>query len=551
MRAARLAIAFALAPVAAAAQISPGELSRFHQALEGARQCASCHEPGRGVSATRCLNCHRALAERIAAGRGLHARADHRACERCHVEHQGRGFDLVFWGEAGRGAFDHAKTGFVLRGAHASAACESCHRPGHIGNRDALARGGANLARTFLGLSPACASCHGDPHRGQFAPRGCPDCHGETSWALAGAFDHARTGFALTGGHARAACSECHRKRADGAVTFQGTPRACASCHRDPHAGRLGSDCASCHGPEGWARVARGRFDHSRTRFPLTGRHRAVECASCHAPRGGAMRFAGTAFATCASCHRDPHAGRLGAQCASCHDTAGWARVAAGRFDHDHTRFPLRGRHRTVPCATCHDRRGLTMAHARCTDCHADRHAGQLARRADGGRCETCHDVEGWAAVRFTADDHARTAWALTGAHLAVPCDGCHREVPIEAIRALGFARAAPVPARTEKLRFASTACRECHRDPHAGQFARAGRTDCPRCHVTASWVPAGFDHDRETRFPLVGAHRAVPCAGCHRRHSGQGTVVRYSGLGTACTDCHGAQGTTPRGEGR
>lgn len=546
-----LALAVLLAATAARAQISPGELSRFHQSLEGARNCASCHEPGKGVTAQRCLTCHTALAARIGAGQGLHARADHRACERCHVEHQGRGFELVFWGDVGQQDFDHATAGFPLRGQHARVACRTCHDPNRIADRVALARGGANLARTFLGLSSACRSCHDDPHRGRF-----------------------------------------------------------------------GIDCAACHAPEAWSRIEPGRFDHGRTRFPLTGRHVDVACARCHAAQpGGEMRFAGTPFQTCASCHRDPHDGRLGSGCATCHGTAGWSRVDTSRFDHARTAFPLRGRHAEVPCRSCHPE-GTTRkrAHARCTDCHADRHAGQLATRSDAGRCEACHSIEGFSAVQFTLEDHARTAYPLTGAHRAIPCDGCHREVPLDRIRALGFARGTGHPPRTEQLRFGSTACTECHgdahrgqtsrwgacdtchqtsawnvvafdhdrtrfpltgahegracrachpgegaaialagrplgcagchTDPHGGRFARDGGTDCLRCHEATAWSRVRFDHDRETRFPLTGAHRSVPCAGCHRRHTAEGVVVRYSGVGTACADCHAAQGATgPGGE--
>jgi hypothetical protein len=545
----RLLTAMALlAPALANAQISPGELSRFHQSLEGIRNCRLCHEAGKGVTPALCLTCHTALGQRIAAGQGLHARSEYGRCERCHVEHQGRGFDLVFWGERGSAAFDHAQTGFPLRGRHAAVGCRTCHEPNRVRDRASLARGGANLGRTFLGLG---ASCGG--------------------------------------------------------------------CHADPHAGRLGADCADCHAPEDWSRVEAGRFDHARTRFPLTGRHASVACTGCHARQaGGKLRFEGTAFQSCASCHRDPHAGRLGTACATCHVTAAWDRVASGRFDHDRTRFPLAGRHASVACASCHRGGRLTMAHARCTDCHADRHAGQLARRADGGRCESCHTVDGFAAVRFTVDDHAQTRYPLAGAHLAVPCDACHREVPLDRIRALGLGKGAGLPPRTEQLRFPSTRCAECHRDPHrgqtaavgacetchrtdswsasgfdhartgfpladgharvpcrschpgadgalafsrrprdcagchqdphGGQFARSSRTDCARCHVAVAWADVRFDHDRETAFPLVGAHRAVPCAGCHRAR-GPGDPVRYSGLGKACGDCHAPQGTNePRG---
>jgi hypothetical protein len=598
--AALLLAAAAAAP--AGAQLSPGELSRFHQGLEGARNCRRCHEAGKGVTPSLCLTCHTALGQRLAAGKGLHARTEYRACERCHVEHQGRDFDLVFWGQAGRAAFDHAATGFTLQGRHARLGCESCHNPRRLRDPAAISRGGANQARTFLGLSSTCASCHADPHRGQFAPRGCADCHGQERWSPPAGFDHGRTAFPLTGGHQGVACARCHPAAPGGGMhtVFKGVAhQTCAACHRDPHQGRLGTQCASCHDTAGWTRIEPGRFDHARTRFPLTGRHQRVPCAGCHpSPPGGTPRFAGTAFQTCGACHRDPHQGRLGAGCAGCHETAGWERVARGRFDHDRTRFPLRGRHTAVACESCHRPEGtLTMAHARCADCHADPHAGALARRADGGRCESCHGVEGFSPARFSVEDHARTAMPLTGGHLAVPCDACHRQGKLRFASTSctechadphrgrtarwGACESCHRTARWSELAFdhgrtafplaeghARVACRACHpgqggelafsgrprectgchRDPHEGQFARSGRTECQRCHEATSWARVRFDHDRDTSFPLEGAHRAVPCAGCHRRETPSGPTMRYSGLGKACADCHGAARTGPRG---
>ena len=608
------------AALPARAQLSPGDLSRFHQALEGARNCGACHEAGKGITAQRCLTCHTALAQRIAAGKGLHARPEHRACERCHVEHQGRAFELVFWGQEGRSAFDHSQTGFKLEGSHGRLACESCHNGRKVQSQAALARGGANLARTFLGLGTSCASCHADPHGGQFAPRGCADCHAPDRWNPPSEFDHGKTAFPLVGRHEKVACAGCHPAAAPGKPRrFKGTPFAtCVSCHKDPHGGRLGAQCATCHTPAAWSQIDTASFDHARTRFPLTGRHKSVACVKCHpAAPGGGLKFQGIAFQRCASCHKDPHGGRLGAQCASCHNTSGFSKVEGGRFDHDKTGYPLRGEHRKVECDSCHrPGKPRQRPHALCTDCHDDRHAGQLAKRTDGGRCESCHDVEGFEPAHFGPDEHARTRFPLAGAHLAVACDDCHEEVPPERLRALGFTRDGGAGV-TEQLRFASTACVECHRDPHRGQtarlgtceachavdgwatvrfdhartrfplvashgalacrrchpgdggslelsgrpttcsgchpdphggrFARNGRTDCARCHQPTRFVEVvNFDHDKETAFPLVGAHRTVPCTGCHRQKTPDGSfAMRYSGIGTACADCH-TGGATP-----
>jgi hypothetical protein len=231
----RLLLAAAVALLAAAparAQLSPGDLSRFHQALEGTRNCNACHEANKGVTAARCLTCHTALKARIDAGQGLHARADYRACERCHVEHQGRAFELVFWGKEGKDAFDHALAGWKLEGKHAHTACEGCHGGRRVKDPAALAAGGANLARTFLGLTIACASCHADPHRGQFAARACSSCHGVEAWKPAALFDHDKTGFPLTGKHQPVTCAKCHPTAPDKPQQFAHVAfQTCASCH--------------------------------------------------------------------------------------------------------------------------------------------------------------------------------------------------------------------------------------------------------------------------------------------------------------------------------
>ena len=54
------------------ALVSPGPLARAHATLEGIANCQKCHEPGRKVTAAKCLACHKPIAERIAAKKGVH-----------------------------------------------------------------------------------------------------------------------------------------------------------------------------------------------------------------------------------------------------------------------------------------------------------------------------------------------------------------------------------------------------------------------------------------------------------------------------------------------
>jgi hypothetical protein len=550
MRRATVLAVLLLVPAPLAAQLSPGELSQPHAGLEGSANCLKCHQTGRGVSPARCLACHTELKRRVAASRGLHARPGYQACQSCHIDHHGRRFQLIYWGKKGQAGFDHREAGWPLEGAHARQACRACHRPEFVRKDPELRK--KNLSRTFLGLDRSCLSCHRDEHQGQFPPASCLSCHTMTAWRPPAKFDHARAAFRLTGRHASVACASCHPKKelpgGQDFLLFKGVRhQRCSDCHQDPHQGRFGATCQQCHSPAGWRTGALAGFDHARTGFPLTGRHRSVSCASCHKPRAGSREpvFAKLPHQRCTDCHKDPHQGRLGTTCQQCHSTAGWAAGSRAGFDHGKTRFPLRGEHREVACQQCHTSgRGLRFARFQaCMDCHRDVHAGQLAARKTpgGAACESCHTVEGFSPSTFTLAMHQQSGYPLAGAHLAVPCIACHRQVPASELPAKFRAQAGT--AKVIRFRWESTECRACHGDPHQGEVSRVlGPQGCRTCHSVEGWSHlAAFDHAR-TGFSLEGEHRRVACAGCHARVE-RGTPrerVRFTGTPTACSACHG-----------
>ena len=94
-----------------------------------------------------------------------------------------------------------------------------------------------------------------------------------------GRFDHDRTKFKLRNAHAvkTVKCDACHKDLR----SFRDTAVACYSCHKkdDKHEGEQGKQCEQCHSDRDW-KVA--KFDHSLTRFPLTGLHVRTTCKSCH-----------------------------------------------------------------------------------------------------------------------------------------------------------------------------------------------------------------------------------------------------------------------------
>jgi hypothetical protein len=398
--------------------------------------------------------------------------------------------------------------------------CSQCHDRADRGRQTALClnchkdvaadvRSHAGFHGRLPGIDAAqCKACHSD-HLGRDA---------DIVKLKSVAFDHSKTDFPLAGAHAAAPCETCHQS----GRKYRDAPSACVDCHRtdDPHAARLGTDCAGCHEPTGWSQV---RFDHNRTRFPLRDAHRDVTCGACHA--GNHYKDTPT---QCDSCHApdDVHQGARGPDCASCHTTAGWK---TSRFDHAReARFPLTGAHAAIDCKTCHTTPNLKDPLPRdCAGCHQsdDAHAARF-----GEACERCHATNAWKPASF---DHARDGhFELRGSHAKLDCHACHTAVVAQ-----------------QKL---GTDCRDCHRtrDVHGGQLG----TDCAQCHGVETWrSDVRFDHDLAS-FPLVGLHVAVPCHACHVSPSFKGTARDCNGchqrddrhkgaLGKDCEACHSPSG--------
>jgi hypothetical protein len=268
-------------------------------------------------------------------------------------------------------------------------------------------------------------------------------------------------------------------------------------------------------------------------------------------------------FAACTDCHLDAHVGQLGrkgapeAACDRCHDVQGWVPVRFELADHQKGRWPLEGAHRAVACDRCHPKdpkleallppsvRAEALRQRRparvsdfpmdrkldarkCTACHKDVHQGQFAARVEKEGCVACHDASSWARTRF---DHARdTKFPLQGKHARTACASCHATVAGKG--GVSYVRYAGAPA----------ACARCHADPHAGQFARKGRTECAECHLLEEWKKTKFVHAPPfTEYVLTGKHVKVACEKCHpaAKIGGKLEIRRWRGVPTQCQGCH------------
>ncbi|HKV25922.1 MAG TPA: cytochrome c3 family protein [Candidatus Acidoferrum sp.] len=470
-----------------------------------------------------------------------------RECATCHSDHNGVDFQLIHW-QPNREALDHSQTGFALKGKHVGLKCESCHKAEFV---PAAARSGIlvkDLNRTFLGLSTECASCHQDAHHGQLG-KNCASCHTADGWKPASLFNHAKTKFPLTGAHEKTPCAKCHPtvNEVKPYVKYTGIAfEKCTACHVDPHKGSFSQTCQSCHNTVNWHQIAQLKgFDHSKTKFPLEGKHSTVACSDCHTHGDFKTPIP---FAKCMDCHKDPHKGQFlsrpgKGECAECHTVQGWKPSTFTVKDHAATKYPLEGKHADVACEKCHLPKGLhnedtlfKITKTQCQDCHEDIHKGQFAGPPRLNHCESCHNVKGFKPALFSIAQHKNTRFPLTGAHIAVLCADCHKPGPA----------GSTIPV---KYKFEDRTCTACHEDPHKGEFRaqmEAKRSDgsqagCEACHTTKTWKELNrFDHSK-TEFPLLGAHRGVACIDCHRPPAMETTLkdVDFKAASKKCSGCH------------
>ncbi len=341
------------------------ELKGKHKSVD----CFACHkensDPLRvfgdraGVAESNCVACH----------------DDHHDgkygsnCASCHQESS-------FLALKELSSFNHDVADFKLEGLHVEVDCKKCH------------------PKRFSDPIPfaTCTSCHKDYHLGEFRQNGvspdCATCHSVEQgfeYSLYSIDDHQASAFPLQGAHMATPCFACHVDERKDRWTFRNLGNECVDCHQDIHAGLLPETyypdkrCEACHTNDSWAAI---NFDHTKTSWPLEGKHAGVACRACHFEetpgQKPVQRFA-SLETRCESCHENVHGNDFAINgvttCDRCHVTSSWI---PEKFDHNTTRFPLEGRHAEVACQDCHlveAEDGTTYILYRleqfaCVDCH-------------------------------------------------------------------------------------------------------------------------------------------------------------------------------------
>lgn len=249
-------------------------------------------------------------------------------------------------------------------------------------------------------------------------------------------------------------------------------------------------------------------FDHTATRFVLTGSHEIVPCQGCH--RDGI--FAGTPV-----------------DCSFCHDGSGMRAESGKPLDHVPT---------TKRCEDCHTsvtwteiRFDHVSALGRCSACHnGSRASGKpIDHIITNAECDLCHNSVVWASVRF---DHS----AITS-----PCSTCHNgsdatgkpndHIVTNAECDLCHSTRRWSPASFDHSNVTQP-CSTCHNGMDATGKPNdhiATAAECDLCHATAAWTPASFDHDNITG----------PCSSCHNGMDATGKPTDHFITLQECDACH------------
>jgi len=381
-----------------------------------------------------------------------------------------------------------------------------------------------------------------------------------------GEFNHMTTGFALSGGHAVAACESCHV----GGV-FKGTPKNCDGCHAlgkrvvatPKSSSHIVTDapCESCHFNTSTFLGARfnhgsaqpgkcqtchnGRQSQGKPASHGSGNKATASCDSCHrtfAWHPNTWNHVGVAPGTCKTCHENPSqvasenlkpsghttVAKSTYQCDECHSFGGW--------------FPGKFKHNTsTSCATCHASGNIVLLENLKPGSHNTPIQYTIPSKDDiKFNCDDCHSFKGWypAAFKHNVPQACDTCHTKKTGHIAIAlnadCGSCHRT------RNNGWL---PASVHTGNE---SGICRTCHANT-PGQPQPSHSTNeytslsCDVCHKSqTTWAGASGHID------LVPPH--VPtCRSCHSGKSHDGKDGASSSMDCSRSGCHRPGGSKGR----
>lgn len=376
-----------------------------------------------------CLQCHE----------DYHQKTLDETCQDCH------NFDAFDPAKK----FDHDKTDYQLEGKHQDVKCEKCH--------EKTKRNGVDFQEFADIMHDKCTDCHEDKHDGKLGTR-CEDCHNVNDFKKLNPdanFDHDLTDYKLIGKHKDVECYDCHENSCTASLAHE----QCMDCHEDYHKGELKKngklqDCKTCHVVNGFKVPHFTVKQHNQTSFKLKGAHEATPCNACHRKQKD-WHFKNIGK-VCADCHKDIHKDKISrkyygsASCESCHNVNAWKKVD---FDHNKTKFKLKGAHKKESCKSCHFKSGDIKTHQKfknlstvCESCHTDEHAGQFQKQGKTN-CSSCHGNDQFIPSNF---NHDNARFKLDGKHKDVACNQCHKPTNIGNKRTINY--------KTNQL-----LCKDCH----------------------------------------------------------------------------------------
>lgn len=317
--------------------------------------------------------------------------------------------------------FNHMTTGFQLTGAHATAACETCHVGG-----------------VFKGTPRDCEGCHAIGRRVVATPKHnahivtdapCESCHFNASTFLGARYNH---GTAKPGD-----CKTCHNgrvaesKHAGHVVTND----SCDQCHRTStwlpaswnHTGSQysGQDCSVCHKAGGSGR----NYSASHLPMIMDTVNFAGSCVACHT----------SYYSFYSAFYNHAAASPL---CQNCHGTYNTPRYTGVQHPTSAIHPAMDALQPGTACNACHksissfqaasyDHVGATA----CTTCHngtyesagiRGKSPGHLPYLANATECSACHKTTtSWSSVRGGVLHQYLVAPLLTAPHTPT-CRSCH-----------------------------------------------------------------------------------------------------------------------------